>query len=412
MLTWVALIVLTGVWGAELAARDPGIRLEAAPLFGRLDPMVSLWVLPSVALGAAALVLLPYLDRIRWRTLLGVTALLAMAWPIALALTDGGGGLTTGLESRHDYLNAVPGIGSLGDFWRSFSERIADYPVHVQGHPPGMPTFLALLAGVGLGGSGWATAAVLSVAALAPIAVLISVRALGGETFARKAAPFLALSPAAIWIATSADAFFAGVGAWAVACLILASTGAKRRQVLAFAGGLLIATAILLSYGLVLLAAVVAPIVLARRAWGVVAVSVTTASAVLVLVAVVTDFNIIEGAAATRERYLMGVSASRPYSYFVIANLAAFAVVLGPAFFASVRNVPHPLMPLVAGAASAILLADLSGMSKGEVERIWLPFAPWLLWACAAGVRWNRRTLLAVQILTAVTVELLVVTPW
>ncbi len=28
---------------------------------------------------------------------------------------------------------------------------------------------------------------------------------------------------------------------------------------------------------------------------------------------------------------------------------------------------------------ATVLLADLSGMSKAEVERIWLPFVPWLL---------------------------------
>ncbi len=33
---------------------------------------------------------------------------------------------------------------------------------------------------------------------------------------------------------------------------------------------------------------------------------------------------------------------------------------------------------LVGGGLAAIALADLSGMSKGEVERIWLPFVPWI----------------------------------
>ena len=34
------------------------------------------------------------------------------------------------------------------------------------------------------------------------------------------------------------------------------------------------------------------------------------------------------------------------------------------------------LVPLAA--VAAILAADLSGLSKAEVERIWLPFAVWL----------------------------------
>jgi hypothetical protein len=33
---------------------------------------------------------------------------------------------------------------------------------------------------------------------------------------------------------------------------------------------------------------------------------------------------------------------------------------------------------------ASVLVADLSGLSKGEVERIWLPFAPWVTVAAAA----------------------------
>ena len=37
-----------------------------------------------------------------------------------------------------------------------------------------------------------------------------------------------------------------------------------------------------------------------------------------------------------------------------------------------------------AAALAAVAVADLSGLSKGEVERIWLPFVPWVLLATAA----------------------------
>ena len=38
-----------------------------------------------------------------------------------------------------------------------------------------------------------------------------------------------------------------------------------------------------------------------------------------------------------------------------------------------------------------VLLADVSQMSKAEVERIWLPFVPWLLISCALlPERWRR----------------------
>ena len=45
------------------------------------------------------------------------------------------------------------------------------------------------------------------------------------------------------------------------------------------------------------------------------------------------------------------------------------------------------------------MVAALSGLSKGEVERIWLPFAPWILVAGASldGDRATARPWLALQ---------------
>ena len=54
-------------------------------------------------------------------------------------------------------------------------------------------------------------------------AVLVTVRAIADEAAARTVAPFAVLFPGAVWIATSADAFFAGVTAWGVALLALAA---------------------------------------------------------------------------------------------------------------------------------------------------------------------------------------------
>jgi hypothetical protein len=49
---------------------------------------------------------------------------------------------------------------------------------------------------------------------------------------------------------------------------------------------------------------------------------------------------------------------------------------------------------LAAMAIAAIVLADLSGMSKAEVERIWLPFVVWLAVPCALlPRRWVERWL-------------------
>jgi hypothetical protein len=65
---------------------------------------------------------------------------------------------------------------------------------------------------------------------------------------------------------------------------------------------------------------------------------------------------------------------------------------------------------LVSAALLALLVADLSGMSKAETERIWLPFALWLLPACAFLTR--PRIWLTAQALLALFLNHLLLTGW
>jgi hypothetical protein len=65
---------------------------------------------------------------------------------------------------------------------------------------------------------------------------------------------------------------------------------------------------------------------------------------------------------------------------------------------------------LVGAALAALLLADLSGMSKGEVERIWLPFVVWLVPLAALLDR--RRGWLLAQAALALAVNHLLLTVW
>jgi hypothetical protein len=64
----------------------------------------------------------------------------------------------------------------------------------------------------------------------------------------------------------------------------------------------------------------------------------------------------------------------------------------------------------VYAALLALLVADLSGMSKAETERIWLPFALWLLPACALLTR--PRAWLAAQAVLALLLNHLLRTGW
>ena len=71
---------------------------------------------------------------------------------------------------------------------------------------------------------------VTAIAASTACAVLVTLRALGVEAHARRAAPFLVLTPAAVFMAVSADAMFAAVAAWGIAALALAATTGSRSR--------------------------------------------------------------------------------------------------------------------------------------------------------------------------------------
>lgn len=117
------------------------------------------------------------------------------------------------------------------------------------------------------------------------------------------------------------------------------------------------------------------------------------------------------------------VARLRPASYWLWADFAAVSFSAGPMMLAGVaqtlgRSRPHlldrttrPVVVLVAAALTAVAVADLSLMSKGEVERIWLPFMPWLLIGCALLPRRWTRFALAVQLSTALLISHLLSIP-
>jgi methylthioxylose transferase len=70
---------------------------------------------------------------------------------------------------------------------------------------------------------------------------------------------------------------------------------------------------------------------------------------------------------------------------------------------------------VVGGALVVVGAAMISGMSKGEVERIWLPFAVWLLPAgavLAAGREKVTTGWLGLQATAAIVVATVVKTSW
>jgi hypothetical protein len=414
------LVIATREWGLRLEHRGVVILLaHGEPLAGPLGRRLNDGTLRAVLLAVVAVVVLPQLAaRLRWRPLLGFATLAALAWSVALASTDGWQrGFVDRLTGKDEYLHDVHRVH--GNLLHIFAGGIQgrdglQWATHVAGHPPGALLTFWSLDRLGLSGAGPAAAFCVLTGALAVPAVLVTVRSVAGEELARRAAPFLCSAPAAVWIAVSADAWFLCVTAWGIALLGLA---AARHDALgpvqALAGGLLLGASLFLSYGVVLLAPLVVAVVVARRRVGPLLVG-GGAVCVVVLAFAAGGFWWFDGLTQTQGRVAGGDAGQRPYSYFLVANLAALAIAVGPATVAGLSRLSRrsALVWLAAPALLGLVVADVTGLSRGEVERIWLPFMPWLIASCALLPRRQHRTWLAFQLLVGLTVQTLVVSLW
>ena len=404
------------------------------PLHAEWDPRIGPGTLPALLVGALAVWLSVGLaQRLPWRVLLPATYAAGVAWLISLALVDGEKGIGAILDEEYEYLRTARATSDLPAALREWVSRIpydglpddiegANWPVHVAGHPPGALSFFVWLDRIGLGRGLAAGIVVTLVAASTAVAVLVTLRLLGAEMVARRAAPFLVFAPAAIWQAVSADAMFAAVAAWGMAAL--AAAAVRRSLVWALVAGLLLGYAVMLSYGLPLLGLLAVAVLVAARSWRPLPWAVLGAASVVLAYAAL-GFVWWEALPVLQDRYWDGVARVRPPSYWMWGNFAALVFSAGPLLGAGLsilarRSRDLEIGPdavrvtrwLVGAAVAMVVAADLSQMSKAEVERIWLPFVPWLLVSCALlPERW-RRIGLALQVVTALVVQHLLFTGW
>lgn len=414
---WAVLIVIGHLWVRHLNSTGLELLVNAPPVAGRFDftaPGIRI-VLPLVVIGLVIALGPAAARRLGWTRLLLCVAAAGFAWAVSLALLDPDTGLTGPPLRESEYLHDLPLVGSPGTFLSGFVDRIDIYATHVRGHPPGFILGLWVLDEIGLGGALTAAFVMIAGGALAAPAALIALREVAGESRARSAAPFMVLLPAAIWIATSADALFAGAAAWGVALVVLATgRDGRRSDLLALGGGLLLGATLTLSYGLILIGTIPLAVAFARRRWRPILLAAAAGLLWLSLFAAA-GFWWTAGLLATRETYYDGVAAIRPYEIFVVTNLSALAIVLGPAVVAGLACLRDGrAWLLVGGSIAAVMLADLSGMSKAEVERIWLPFVPWIALATCAlptAVAATRLWLAAAASFT-LAFELAVLTSW
>ena len=427
---FVAVAVIIG-WLMNLTGVP--VHATAAPLFARFHPHLGPGT--PLALVTAALVI-SFGPQVAagWRWPLAVSAATAagLAWTTSLALVGGRQGILGPLASPYEYLSDVARVGSLPKYLRTFAASIpANSPMpwhtHTSGHPPGLLLIFALLARAGLPGPGPAAIVCLLAWTLIIPIVAGAARAACGEDWARRALPFSVLLPAAIWAGVSADAIIAATGALGLLLLTHAATrppatSTPATSALAVAGGLVLALTCFLSYGAVLLAVPALAVLVMFRSWPLVLPAVIGA-AIVVLAFALAGFAWWDGFSAVHARYLAGYGGSRPGAYWSWADLAVLAIAAGPAVVAGLgRLIPGPrpaltgppigALALAGGAFGAMLLATASGMSKAEVERIWLPWIVWLPLVCAALPGHRVRWWLAGQVLVALLVEHLLITPW
>jgi len=393
------------------------------------------WLALPVGLAVATVAYGPRLaETLPWGRLVGLTWVVGVGWGLGLALGRGyQEGIVAPLASEDEYLVDVPRVDGFGDLLRTYTDFILlavddQWATHNSGHPPLPLMFYTVLDRVGLGGSEGSGLVTALIGSTVVVAVLVALRAVGDEERARAAAPFLALSPLAIWVWISADGMFAAVAAFGIALLAVSAVAPSgaRSAALAIAAGLVLGIGIFLSYGLLLMGPVALGVLVAARRWRPLVPAALAALAVVGVFAAL-GFWWYEGQQLLVLRYYEGKGFDRPYGYWVWGNLAAVAIALGPAVWAAagaaIARLRHEGRRavtagrsgagwLATGGALAIVAADVSGLSKSEVERIWLPFLFWLVPLTAWLLPGQRRWWLAVQAVWAVGLCVLFRTTW
>ena len=421
-----AAMIIPAVTGWNVRVRSfPPLHAEWMPRLGfGTIPVVVLGVL-AVRFGAAAA------SYLRWNLLLAASFVASALWLASLALVDGPAGIGVILDHHYEYLRTARSVTDFSATLNEYVSRIPldsvnNWPVHIAGHPPGALLFFVVLVQLGLGSGLAAGIVVLLFAATVPAAVLITLRRLGAEGPARVVAPFLVFGPSAIWMAVSGDGMFAAFAAWGLCLLAVAATSQRRRSVALWglAAGLVLGYCVMLSYGLPLLGILACTILAVARNWRPIGWAIGAAVAV-VLAFAVAGFAWWEGYPVLVQRYWDGIATRRPLGYWIWGNFAALLFSAGPivgaAIAATIARSRSTLkstselrivVALALAALATVVVADLSGMSKAEVERIWLPFVPWLLVATAILPASWRTGALAGQIAFAVVVQHVLFTGW
>lgn len=425
-----AVLVAAAIIVPQLTGDD--VEVNWPPLHADWDPRIGWLTLPAVVLGIVLVLGLPrVVAAVSWRTTLVIAYVSTFAWTMAVALTEGTEGLSRTPERKGEYVYDAVRVDDIGLMLRTFIERIPmdatdNWYTHVAGHPPGALLYFVVLDRLGVTDPFWIGAVTVVIGSTAIVAVLLTLRALGSEKLARSALPWIVLAPSVVYMGVNGDAFFTAVSAWGLSLLALSTRGGRWAVPLAVGAGLLLGLCVYLSYGLPLLGILALTILWVGRSWKPLPWALGGALAVAAAFTV-TGFAWWEAFPVLRERYYDGIASDRAYSYWVWGDVAAWTFTVGlavwaafPRMVAALRDTTGAHRPpdftvlarLAAAGVLTILVATLSGMSKAEVERIWLPFTIWVVALPLLLPRRWHTPLLASQVVLALLVQHLLLTRW
>lgn len=418
----VAAMVVPRVLGEDVQVNWP-------PLHADWDPRLGWLTLPAVLLGAVLVLALPrLLATCSWRAVLALTYGTTWLWTMTVAMTQGRDGLARVFERSGEYVHDAQHVKAVGPMLRTFIEHIPmdstdNWHTHVAGHPPGALLFFVLLDRLGITDPFTIGVVVVTLGSSAAVAVVLTLKVLATERLARGAALWIVLAPTVVWMGVNGDALFTAVAAWGLCLLAVATrSGGVRTAVTGVGAGLLLGLCVYLSYGLPLLGVLAVTILWVGSSWRPLPWALGGAL-VVVAAFTVAGFSWWEAYPVLRERYYDGIASERSFAYWVWADVAAWTFTVGLAVWAAfpralhvARHAPDAaqavLARLACGGVVTILLATLSGMSKAEVERIWMPFTIWVVaLPLLLPERWHR-PLLASQVVLALLAQTLLLTRW
>ena len=430
------LLVVTILWGRGLNEREPRIKIGAAPFVGEWKLSFDVGMVLPIFIGVAVIVWARRRrsgDATSAKRLIGGASIASAVFAFALAAAHGTTRLLAPVVDPTEYWANLDTMPPIRDSLLFFSVRdfLVDRSVHVKGHPPGFITLLQLMDNAGLRSAWWTLALSYIGIAATTAGVLMSVHRLSGRTGLVAAVPFLIITPYAVWQGTSADPVFSAALAWGVALAIVAAQSERRIGMVtaAVASGLIVGLALHLSYGVgaALPLLIAAALTRADRRWRRAA-TIAPFAAIGVGAVVATfwwfGFFWLDGLRLTQDFYWIGSAYFRPWLYFAFANIAVSATAIGPAAVIALFDAPlralrdwrrDRIFMLAIGAVASIALANASQFSKGEVERIWLLFFPWLIAGAIPRVTWRPRAFsvaLAAQVLVAVGMETILLSKW